>query len=151
MVSRFEPVLSENRYRMTKWSFWSKSFWSFSFRGLCFQCHYINIMLYFIVSWKESVKSFLTLMTHDLNDQLRTMTMTITMTAIRIEAINLHKVWSFSHWSLWSFSFSISLPPINHKLYTINLHHKCRKTDDGPSGKVLQNQAKCRTFALATG
>ena len=45
--------------------------------------------------------------------------------------------------------------PINHrfnkftktKLYTINLHHKCRETDDGPSGKVLQNQAKCRTFA----
>ena len=34
-----------------------------------------------------------------------------------------------------------------HKLYTINLHHKCRETDDGPSGKVLQNQAKCRTFA----
>ena len=37
--------------------------------------------------------------------------------------------------------------PINQKLYTINLHHKCRETDDGPSGKVLQNQAKCRTFA----
>ena len=45
--------------------------------------------------------------------------------------------------------------PINHrfnkftrtKLYTINLHHKCRETDDGPSGKVLQNQAKCSTFA----
>ena len=41
--------------------------------------------------------------------------------------------------------------PINQKLYTINLHHKCRETDDGPSGKVLQNQAKCRTFALAIG
>ena len=47
------------------------------------------------MSRKESVKSFLTLMTNDLNDQLRTMT--ITMTAIRIEAINLHKnvvIWS---------------------------------------------------------
>ena len=35
----------------------------------------------------------------------------------------------------------------HHKLYTINLHHKCRETDDGLSGKVLQNQAKCHTFA----
>ena len=114
--------------------------------GMCFQCHYINIIkiIFYIVSRKESAKSFLTLMTHDLNDQLRTMT--ITMTAIRIEAINLHKMWSFGHWSFWSFSFSTS-NPINHKLYTINLHHKCRETDDGPSGKVLQNQAKCRTFA----
>ena len=72
-----------------------------------------NKIIFYIVSRKESVKSFLTLMTNDLNDQLRTMT--ITMTAIRIEAINLHKVWSFGHWSLWSFSFSTS-NPINHKL-----------------------------------
>ena len=147
MVSRFEPVLSENHYRVSvKVVIMVKVILVIFVSGMCFQCHYINIIkLYFIVSRKESVKSFLTLMTHDLNDQLRTMT--ITMTAIRIEAINLHKVWSFGHWSLWSFSFSISLPTINHKLYTINLHHKCRETDDGPSGKVLQHQAKCHTFA----
>ena len=88
--------------------------------GMRFQCHYINIIkiIFYIVSREESAKSFLTLMTHDLNDQLRTMT--ITMTAIRIEAINLHKVWSFGHWSLWSFSFSTS-NPINHKLQTTQL------------------------------
>ena len=61
-----EGVLSENRYRVSKWSLWSKSFWSFSFRGMRFQCHYINIINYiYIVSRKESVKSFLTLMTND--------------------------------------------------------------------------------------
>ena len=80
--------------------------------GDVFQCHYIDIIkiIFYIVSRKESVKSFLTLMTNDLNDQLRTMT--ITMTAIRIEAINLHKMWSFGHWSFWSFSFRgcVSVP-----------------------------------------
>ena len=102
------------------------------------------------MSREESVKSFLTLMTNDLNDQLRTMT--ITMTAIRIEAINLHKVWSTRSLVIMViFVFNFTSPPINHKLYTINLHHKCRETDDGPSGKVLQHQAKCRTFALAIG
>ena len=105
MVSRLEPVLSENRYRVSvKVVIMVKVILVIFVSGMCFQCHYINIINYiYIVSRKESVKSFLTLMTHDLNDQLRTMT--ITMTAIRIEAINLHKMWSFGHWSFWSFSF----------------------------------------------
>ena len=106
MVSRFEPVLSENRYRVSvKVVIMVKVILVIFVSGICFQCHYINIIkiIFYIVSRKESVKSFLTLMTHDLNDQLRTMT--ITMTAIRIEAINLHKMWSFGHWSFWSFSF----------------------------------------------
>ena len=40
--------------------------------GMCFQCHYINIIkiIFYIVSRKESVKSFLTLMTNDLNDRV---------------------------------------------------------------------------------
>ena len=104
-MSRLEPVLSENRYRVSvKVVIMVKVILVIFVSGMCFQCHYINIIiLYFIVSRKESAKSFLTLMTNDLNDQLRTMT--ITMTAIRIEAINLHKMWSFGHWSFWSFSF----------------------------------------------
>ena len=85
--------------------------------GMCFQYHYINIIkiIFYIVSRKESAKSFLTLMTNDLNDQLRTMT--ITMTAIRIEAINLHKMWSFgqSHFGHFRFGDAFSVP-----LYTYN-------------------------------
>ena len=40
--------------------------------GMCFQCHYINIIkiIFYIVSRKESAKSFLTLMTNDLNDRV---------------------------------------------------------------------------------
>ena len=105
-MSRFEPVLSENRYRVSvKVVIMVKVILVIFVSGMRFQCHYINIIkiIFYIVSRKESAKSFLTLMTNDLNDQLRTMT--ITMTAIRIEAINLHKMWSFGHWSFWSFSF----------------------------------------------
>ena len=40
--------------------------------GMRFQCHYINIIkiIFYIVSRKESAKSFLTLMTNDLNDRV---------------------------------------------------------------------------------
>ena len=77
MVSRFEPVLSENRYRVSvKVVIMVKVILVIFVSGMCFQCHYINIIkiIFYIVSRKESVKSFLTLMTNDLNDQLRTMT-----------------------------------------------------------------------------
>ena len=95
MVSRLEPVLCENRYRvsvkvviMVIGHYGHFRFGDvFSVTLYKYKYNYI-----YIVSRKESVKSFLTLMTNDLNDQLRTMT--ITMTAIRIEAINLHKMWS---------------------------------------------------------
>ena len=72
MVSRFEPVLCEKRYRVSvKVVIMVKVILVIFVSGICFQCHYINIIkLYFIVSRKESVKSFLTLMTHDLNDRV---------------------------------------------------------------------------------
>ena len=111
-----------------------------------------NFNYIYIVSRKESVKSFLTLMTHDLNDRVSL----CSKWKVKSEKwrVVVNKV--IGHYG--HFRFSISTP-INHrfnkftrtKLYTINLHHKCRETDDGPSGKVLQNQAKCRTFALAIG
>ena len=117
MVSRFEPVFERKSLSYVKVVIMVKVILVIFVSGMRFQCHYINIIkiIFYIVSRKESVKSFLTLMTNDLNDQLRTMT--ITMTAIRIEAINLHKMWSFGHWSFWSFSFSTSNPiTINYKL-----------------------------------
>ena len=73
MVSRFEPVLSENRYRVSvKVVIWSLVILVIFVSGDVFSVHYINIIkiIFYIVSRKESVKSFLTLMTHDLNDRV---------------------------------------------------------------------------------
>ena len=73
MVSRFEPVLSENRYRVSvKVVIMVKVILVIFVSGMRFQCHYINIIkiIFYIVSRKESVKSSLTLMTNDLNDRV---------------------------------------------------------------------------------
>ena len=73
MVSRFEPVLCENRYRVSvKVVIMVKVILVIFVSGMRFQCHYIkyNKIIFYIVSRKESVKSFLTLMTHDLNDRV---------------------------------------------------------------------------------
>ena len=92
--------------------------------GMRFQCHYNNIIkLYFIVSRKESVKSFLTLMT---NDQ---------MTAFNDNDNDDDNSGQQGHWSLWSFRI-------------FNSHnHKCRETSIQHSGKVLHYRSNLRTFA----
>ena len=66
MVSRFEPVLSENRYRVSvKVVILVKVILVIFVSGMCFQCHYINIINYILYSESERECEIL----FDLNDQ----------------------------------------------------------------------------------
>ena len=140
--------MTASRYAQSeKWRVKSEELWStrslvimvIFVSGMRFQCHYINIIkiIFYIVSRKESAKSFLTLMTNDLNDRVSL----CSKWKVKSEKWRVVVIWSLVIMVIFVFNFN------PHKLYTINLHHKCRETDDGPSGKVLQNQAKCHTFA----
>ena len=65
MVSRFEPVLSENRYRVSvKVVIWSLVILVIFVSGMRFQCHYINIINYILYSESERECEIL----FDLND-----------------------------------------------------------------------------------
>ena len=72
-MSRFEPVLSEKRYRVSvKVVIMVKVILVIFVSGDVFSVplYKYNKIIFYIVSRKESVKSFLTLMTHDLNDRV---------------------------------------------------------------------------------
>ena len=65
MVSRFEPVLSENRYRVSvKVVIMVKVILVIFVSGMRFQCHYINIILLYLYSESERECEIL----FDLND-----------------------------------------------------------------------------------
>ena len=66
MVSRLEPVLSENRYRVSvKVVIMVKVILVIFVSGMRFQCHYINIINYILYSESERECEIL----FDLNDQ----------------------------------------------------------------------------------
>ena len=72
-MSRLEPVLSENRYRVSvKVVIMVKVIWVIFVSGDMFSVplYKYNKIIFYIVSRKESAKSFLTLMTNDLNDRV---------------------------------------------------------------------------------
>ena len=65
-MSRFEPVLSENRYRVSvKVVILVKVILVIFVSGMRFQCHYINIINYILYSESERECEIL----FDLNDQ----------------------------------------------------------------------------------